>query len=225
MSSLNILLAEDSSRIASFIVKGLTANGFSVSHVSDGAKVIPELSNRDFQLLILDLGLPNREGLSILEELRGTGNNIPVLVLTARDSTETTVASFKGGADDYMSKPFSFEELLARVQARIRSERAEPGAAGAKPLLTRGGISLDLITRKAVSGADTYELTPREFVMLEMFLQNPGQVISREQLLDRVWGYDHDPGSNVVDVYVRYLRKKIGADAIVSVRGLGYKLP
>jgi DNA-binding response OmpR family regulator len=225
MSNSKILLAEDSSRIASFIVKGLTANGFSVVHVSDGAKVIPELSDKSFQLLILDLGLPNREGLSILEELRGTGNDIPVIVLTARDSTETTVASFKGGADDFMSKPFSFEELLARVQARIRLQRIDTEVTSPNPSLTRGNITLELLSRQVTVAGETHELTPREFVMLEMFLQNPGQVISREQLLDRVWGYDHDPGSNVVDVYVRYLRKKIGSDAIVSVRGLGYKVP
>jgi len=225
MSNSKILLAEDSSRIASFIVKGLTANGFSVVHVSDGAKVIPELSDKSFQLLILDLGLPNREGLSILEELRGTGNDIPVIVLTARDSTETTVASFKGGADDFMSKPFSFEELLARVQARIRLQRIDTEVTSPNPSLTRGNITLELLSRQVTVAGETHELTPREFVMLEMFLQNPGQVISREQLLDRVWGYDHDPGSNVVDVYVRYLRKKIGSDAIVSVRGLGYKIP
>lgn len=219
-----ILIAEDSTRIASFIVKGLTAHGFLVSHISDGAKVIPELMSQEYQLLILDLGLPNREGLSILEELRGTGNNIPVLVLTARDSTETTVASFKSGADDYMSKPFSFEELLARVQARIRQSTGDTSRHVDRPSLVHGEISLDLLSRKVSVGRTTHELTPREFLMMEMFLQNPNQVISREQLLDRVWGYDHDPGSNVVDVYVRYLRKKIGSEAIASVRGLGYKL-
>ena len=224
MTSQRILVAEDSTRIASFIVKGLTAHGFSVAHVADGSKVIPELLENDYQLLILDLGLPNREGLSILEELRGTGNNIPVLVLTARDNTETTVASFRGGADDYMSKPFSFEELLVRIQARLKGRRVDSTNQTLHPLLTRGAISLDLLARKVTVGEDSFELTPREFVMLEMFLQNPNQVISREQLLDRVWGYDHDPGSNVVDVYIRYLRKKIGPDAIVSVRGLGYKL-
>jgi len=224
VSNPRVLIAEDSSRIASFIVKGLTAHGFSVVHISDGAKVIPELMNQEYQLLILDLGLPNREGLAILEELRGTGNTIPVLVLTARDSTETTVASFRSGADDYMSKPFSFEELLARVQARIRQSTADSSRESERPSIVHGEISLDLLSRKVTVGNATHELTPREFLMMEMFLQNPNQVISREQLLDRVWGYDHDPGSNVVDVYVRYLRKKIGPEAIVSVRGLGYKL-
>lgn len=225
MSKSRILIAEDSTRIASFIVKGLTAHGFSVVHVSDGAKVIPELMKQEYQLLILDLGLPNREGLSILEELRGTGNHVPVLVLTARDSSETTVASFKSGADDYMSKPFSFEELLVRVQARIKRSKVDSSRDTERTSLVHDGISLDLLSRKVTVGENTHELTPREFLMMEMFLKNPNQVISREQLLDRVWGYDHDPGSNVVDVYVRYLRKKVGPDAIVSVRGLGYKLP
>jgi DNA-binding response OmpR family regulator len=224
VSSSRILIAEDSTRIASFIVKGLTAHGFSVVHISDGAKVIPELANEDYQLLILDLGLPNRDGLSILEELRGTGNNIPVLVLTARDSSETTIVSFKSGADDYMSKPFSFEELLARVQARIRQSKASSSRETERPSIVHGEIHLDLLARKVTVGDVTHELTQREFLMMEMFLKNPNQIISREQLLDRVWGYDHDPGSNVVDVYVRYLRKKIGAEAISSVRGFGYRL-
>lgn len=220
----SILVAEDSSRIASFIVKGLTANGFDVSHVSDGSKVIPEIKSRDYSLLILDLGLPNREGLSILEELRGTGNEIPVIVLTARDSVETTIASFQGGADDFMSKPFSFEELLARVKARIKLKQSTSNPEKESSTLVRGNISLDLLTRKVQVGTEEHDLTAREFVMLEIFLRNSGQVISREQLLDRVWGFDHDPGSNVVDVYIRYLRKKLGADAIQTVRGSGYRL-
>jgi DNA-binding response OmpR family regulator len=220
----SILVAEDSSRIASFIVKGLTANGFDVSHVSDGSKVIPEIKSRDYSLLILDLGLPNREGLSILEELRGTGNEIPVIVLTARDSVETTIASFQGGADDFMSKPFSFEELLARVKARIKLKQSTSNPEKESSTLVRGNISLDLLTRKVQVGTEEHDLTAREFVMLEIFLRNSGQVISREQLLDRVWGFDHDPGSNVVDVYIRYLRKKLGADAIQTVRGAGYRL-
>lgn len=219
-----ILLAEDSSRIASFIVKGLVAHGYEVDHVMDGAQVLPQLGRKAYELLILDLGLPNREGLSILEELRGTGNEIPVLVLTARDSVETTVASFQGGADDYMSKPFSFDELLVRVQTRIKAKPPASSSSATDSTLVRGNISLDLLSRKVSVGKQVHELTAREFVMLEVFLRNPGQVISREQLLDRVWGYDHDPGSNVVDVYIRYLRKKLGSDAIQTVRGLGYKL-
>lgn len=219
-----ILLAEDSSRIASFIVKGLTAHGFEVDHLLDGSNVIPQMNQRQYDLLILDLGLPNRDGLSILEELRGTGDDTPVLVLTARDSVETTVASFQGGADDYMPKPFSFDELLVRVQSRIKGKRQNEASSAGDSTIVRGNISLDMISRKVSVGKQVYDLTAREFVMLEVFLRNPGQVISREQLLDRVWGFDHDPGSNVVDVYVRYLRKKLGSDVIRTVRGLGYKI-
>jgi DNA-binding response OmpR family regulator len=175
----SILVAEDSSRIASFIVKGLTANGFEVAHVSDGAQVIPEINSKEYSLLILDLGLPNREGLSILEELRGTGNEIPVIVLTARDSVETTIASFQGGADDFMSKPFSFEELLARVKARIKLKQGTSNPVKESSTLVRGSISLDLLSRKVQVGTEEHDLTAREFVMLEIFLRNPGQVISR----------------------------------------------
>jgi DNA-binding response OmpR family regulator len=219
-----IMLAEDSSRIASFIIKGLSSSGYEVEHISDGDKVLPALKKGKYDLLILDIGLPNREGLSILEELRGTGNDLPVIVLTARDSVETTVASFQTGADDYMSKPFSFEELLVRVKTRIRTKSAEPTAESSNSVLSKGNISLDIVSRRVRVGPNEHELTAREFMMLELLIKNPGQVISREQMLDRVWGLDHDPGSNVVDVYIRYLRQKLGAEAITTVRGSGYKL-
>ena len=220
----SILLAEDSSRIASFIVKGLTSHGYRVDHVVDGDQIIPQVKRLDYDLLILDLGLPKKDGLSVLEELRGTGNELPVLVLTARDSAEVAVASFKRGADDYMPKPFSFEELLVRVKSRIRNKQPAANESTPDRVLSRGNISLDLLARKVTVGKDTHDLTQREFLMLELFLRNPGQVISREQLLDRVWDFNHDPGSNVVDVYVRYLRKKVGSENIVTVRGLGYQI-
>lgn len=219
-----ILLAEDSSRIASFVVKGLTASGYQVDHVADGNQVLPSVKNSKYELLILDLGLPNRDGLNILEELRGTGNDLPVIILTARDSVETTVSSFRSGADDYMSKPFSFEELLARVKTRIKTKLVGNVSDSAGAVLARGNISLDLVSRRVKIGESEHELTTREFMILELLLKNPGQVISREQLLDRVWGLDHDPGSNVVDVYIRYLRQKLGSEAITTVRGSGYKL-
>lgn len=219
-----ILLAEDSSRIASFVIKGLSASGYQIDHVADGDKVLPNLKNAKYDLLILDIGLPNREGLSILDELRGTGNDIPVIILTARDSVETTVASFKSGADDYMSKPFSFEELLARVKTRIKTKSAGGVPEISNSVLTKGNITLDLTSRRVKVGPNEHELTAREFMMLELLMKNPGQVISREQMLDRVWGLDHDPGSNVVDVYIRYLRQKLGAETITTVRGSGYKL-
>lgn len=220
----SILLAEDSSRIASFIVKGLTAHGYKVDHVVEGDQILPQVRRSNYDLLILDLGLPKKDGLLVLEELRGTGNDLPVLVLTARDSAEVAVASFQGGADDYMSKPFSFEELLVRVKSRIKSKQPQLHDSKSVQVLSRGNIKLDLLTRKVAVGNESHDLTPREFLMLELFLRNPGQVVSREQLLDRVWDFDHDPGSNVVDVYVRYLRKKVGTENIVTVRGLGYKI-
>ena len=217
-----ILIAEDATRIASFISKGLTAKGYSVSHVADGAEVIPTLNKGKFDLLVLDIGLPNKDGLAILEELRGTGNEIPVIVLTARDSIDATLASFQGGADDFMPKPFSFDELVARIERRIRTSPSN-SAKAPDSSLSVGSVTLDLLSRQVVSGGKEFELTAREFTMLELLMRNAGQVISREQLLSRVWGLDHDPGSNVVDVYVRYLRQKLGSNSIETVRGLGYR--
>lgn len=217
-----ILIAEDATRIASFISKGLTAKGYSVSHVADGAEVIPTLNEGKFDLLVLDIGLPNKDGLAILEELRGTGNEIPVIVLTARDSIDATLASFQGGADDFMPKPFSFDELVARIERRIRSSPSNSSKAPDSSLSV-GSVTLDLLSRRVRSSGKEFELTAREFTMLELLMRNSGQIISREQLLSRVWGLDHDPGSNVVDVYVRYLRQKLGPDSIETVRGLGYR--
>ncbi len=215
----HILLAEDSPRIASFVVKGLRANGYSVTHTGDGVEALHLAQSGDVDLLILDIGLPGMDGFEVLETLRGTGSRLPVLILTARDSVQDTVAGLDSGADDYMAKPFSFDELLARVRRRIRPETAATESA-----LSHGDIHLDLKTRRVTVGVVEHELTAREFAMLEMFLRHPGQVLSREQVLNSVWGYDYDPGSNVVDVYVRYLRKKIGNDTIQTVRGMGYRL-
>lgn len=217
-----ILLAEDSTRIASFISKGLEAHGYSVSHVGDGAVVIPALNKGSFDLLVLDIGLPNKDGLAILEELRGTGNEIPVIVLTARDSIDATLASFQGGADDFMPKPFSFDELLARIERRIRTTIPNSSKSSSS-FLSAGSVTLDLLTRHVLSDGQDIELTAREFKILELLLINAGQILSREQLLSRVWGLDHDPESNVVDVYIRYLRQKLGFDSIETVRGRGYR--
>lgn len=216
----NILVVEDSERIASFIVKGLQSHGYQVTHVKSGEEALRLMQAAQFGLVILDIGLPGMDGFAVLEQLRGTGNDVPVLVLTARDSVDDTVASFEGGADDYMSKPFSFEELLARVRRRISS----PQDAVSETTLAHDNIELDLRTRRVKVQDLEYDLTAREFTMLEFFLRHAGQVLSREQILSRVWGYDHDPGSNVVDVYIRYLRQKLGADSIQTVRGMGYRL-
>ena len=216
----NILVVEDSERIASFIVKGLQSHGYQVTHTPNGEDALKLSAAAEFDLVILDIGLPGIDGFAVLEQLRGSGNEIPVIVLTARDSVDNTVASFEGGADDYMSKPFSFEELLARVRRRIST----PGEVVAETTLSHKDIVLDLRTRRVSAAGIDHDLTAREFTILEFFLRHAGQVLSREQILSRVWGFDHDPGSNVVDVYIRYLRQKLGNDSFQTVRGMGYRL-
>ena len=214
-----ILIAEDESRIASFLEKGLRANGFTTAVAEDGRDALDMADSDDFDLLILDVGLPGRDGFSVLRELRARGRTLPIIILTARDSVEDTVAGLEGGADDYVPKPFRFEELLARIRARLREDRAPEAT-----VLRVGEAALDLRTRRLSVGKRVEELTAREFAMAEMFFRHPGQVLSREQLLSHVWGYDYDPGSNVVEVYVRYLRQKIGESWITTVRGMGYRL-
>ena len=214
-----ILIVEDETRIASFVEKGLRASGFSTSVASDGNTALALAATTEFDLLILDLGLPDKDGLEVLLDLRRTRPRLPVIILTARDSVRDTVAGLEGGADDYVTKPFRFEELLARVRARLRGESARQ-----QTVLQVGNAALDLRTRRAQIEDDTIELIAREFAMAEMFFRHPGQVLSREQLLSHVWGYDYDPGSNIVDVYIAYLRKKLGKERITSARGMGYRL-
>ncbi|GAA3221196.1 response regulator transcription factor [Pseudonocardia petroleophila] len=214
-----ILIAEDEPRISAFVEKGLTANGFVTTVVADGLSAFDYAVTGGYDLLILDIGLPGMDGFAVLRKLRSDRCTIPVIVLTARDSVQDTVAGLEGGADDYMPKPFRFEELLARVRLRLTTERSAE-----LTVLTHGGLQLDLRTRRALVGGRTVDLSAREFALAETFLRHAGQVLTREQLLSHVWGYDFDPGSNVVDVYVRYLRRKLGAERIVTVRGMGYRL-
>ncbi|MEV6960483.1 response regulator transcription factor [Streptomyces sp. NPDC051207] len=216
-----ILIVEDEERIASFVQKGLRSNGFTTSVVGDGDAACEYALTGGFDLVVLDIGLPGRDGFTVLRELREARVTVPVIVLTARDSVGDTVAGLEGGADDWMTKPFRFEELLARVRLRLRTAARAPEVT----VLRSGTLSLDLRTRRARSGERTVDLTAREFVLLELFLRHPGQVLSREQILSHVWGYDFDPGSNIVDVYVRALRKKLGAQRVETVRGMGYRLP
>jgi DNA-binding response OmpR family regulator len=217
-----ILIVEDEQRIASFVAKGLKAEGHGVEVATDGARGLDEALGGDFDLMILDIGLPGMSGFDVLDQLRAQGSRMPVIVLTARDSVTDTVSALDGGADDYMSKPFRFAELLARVRVRLRQAQDVVGPADDE--LRVGDLRLDLRTRRATVAGREVDLSTREFALAEMFLRNPGQVLSREQLLDHVWGYDFDPGSNVVDVYVGYLRRKLGTSAISTVRGVGYRL-
>ena len=215
-----ILIVEDEPRIAAFLQKGFAAEGFVTEVAQDVAEALARVRTGP-DLVVLDRGLPDGDGLEVLRELRRTERSLPVIVLTARDAVADTVAGLDQGADDYMTKPFSFEELLARVRARLRDR---PTDRPAPDRLSYGGLSLDLDTRCAVVEGRQIELSAREFAMARTFLENPGQVLTRDQLLTKVWGYDFTGSSNVVDVYVRHLRTKLGAERIVTVRGAGYRL-
>lgn len=214
-----ILIVEDESGISSFLEKGLQAAGYSTLVVEDGRTAAYAARDGDFDLLILDLGLPGLDGHEVLSEIRARGERMPVIILTARSGVEDTVAGLEGGADDYVTKPFSFEELLARVKVRLRDRGTRETLE-----LRVGDVTLDLRTRRARVGDDEVELSAREFSLAELLFRHPDQVLSRQQILSHVWGYDFDPGSNVVDVYIRYLRNKLGPDLIETVRGMGYRL-
>jgi DNA-binding response OmpR family regulator len=214
-----ILIAEDEERIVSFLEKGLKAAGYTTLAVGTGPDALALARDDSFDLLILDLGLPGLDGHEVLRGVRARGEQLPVVILTARDGVQDTVQGLEGGADDYVTKPFRFEELLARIRLRLREDASVEAT-----VLRAGSVSLDLRSRRASVGDRIVELTAREFALLETFLRHADQVLSREQLLSNVWGYDFDPGSNVVDVYVRYLRRKLGDGVIHTVRGMGYSL-
>lgn len=218
----SILVVEDEPDISSFVAKGLTSAGYNVTVVDKGADAISGALGGDYSLIVLDIGLPDMDGFEVLEQIRGQGATLPIIVLTARSSVEDTVSGLEQGADDYMSKPFRFEELLARIRLRLKNASSDDPSNMVQ--INVGGLHLDLRTRCATIDGEPVELSAREFTMLQAFMEHPDQVLSRSQLLDMVWGYDFDPGSNVVDVYVRYLRRKIGSERIVTVRGMGYRL-
>jgi len=214
-----LLVVEDETRVASFLVKGLSANGYDVDWASTGREALRRAVDRDVCMVILDLGLPDLDGLEVLESLRKRGATVPVLVLSARGRVNDRVKGLDLGADDYLAKPFAFEELLARIRANLR-----PRADVSPGLLRAGGISVDQLRREATVGGRTHRLSAREFALLQAFIGHPSQVLSRQELLSMAWDTDFDPGTNLVDVYVGYLRRKLGEALIETVRGSGYRL-
>ena len=213
-----ILIAEDDPLIGSFLEKGFRANGFTTFLTGDGEQAQALGLSDEFDLLLLDMGLNSRDGFHVLQELRSRGKTLPILVLTGRRERDV-VMCLEGGADDYMTKPFHFDELLARVKTRLRTTGTQEAE-----VLSAGVMRLDLRTRRATVGEKTVDLTAREFALLETLIRHADNVLSREQLLSHVWGYSFDPTTNLVNVYVNSLRKKLGPDVIETVRGVGYRL-
>lgn len=220
---MKILVIEDEKKIASFIRKGLEAAGFAVDVSHNGDEGYSMATNRPYDVLVLDIMLPGRDGLSILRNIRDRKIPLPVILLTARSELNERVEGLNMGADDYLTKPFFIEELVARIHAVTRRSTG-----GGQSILTIGDLSMNLLTREVRRGARTIELTPREFALLECLMRSPGRVLTRVQLLERVWSYDFDPGTNIVDVYVQRLRGKVDSDSevklIETVRGVGYRI-
>jgi two-component system OmpR family response regulator len=220
---MRILVVEDEPSIADFIERGLRAEGYAVTSARDGEAGLLEALTGDYGLVLLDVLLPRRNGLEVLKELRRRDSELPVILLTARGETEEKVQGLDLGANDYVVKPFAFDELVARIRAHLR----RPGQAEAA-VLEAGDIKLDLRTRAVLRAGQDVRLTAREFELLAYLMRHPNQVLSRSQILNAVWGYDYDPGTNVLEVYIGYLRRKLGpADGpvpIETVRSAGYRL-
>jgi two-component system response regulator QseB len=217
---MRLLLVEDDAMIGESVCKGLRQDGFTVDWVRDGRAGESALDDHAHALLLLDLGLPKKEGLDVLKTLRQKGNAIPVLILTARDAVADRVAGLDAGADDYLVKPFDLEELGARIRAllRRRSGRAEA-------VIRHGGLTLNPATHEAAMDGQPLSLSAREFALLEALLDRPGAVLSVAQLQEKIYGWDDEIGSNTIEVYVHALRKKLGAGFIRNVRGVGYMIP
>jgi two-component system OmpR family response regulator len=220
---MHILVVEDEKKVASFIQRGLEAEHYTVGVAHDGEAGLAAIRDGDYDLLILDVMLPRRDGLAVLREVRKRHLHVPVLLLTARDAVADKVAGLDSGADDYLTKPFAFEELLARVRALLRRGTPAP-----TPVLELADLRLDPVTREVTRADRRIDLTAKEFALLEFFLRQPGRVLSRALIAQHVWGVDFDTFTNVIDVYVNYLRKKIDADfepkLLHTVRGAGYVL-
>jgi DNA-binding response OmpR family regulator len=223
---MRVLLVEDDQRIVDFVQRGLKAEGYVVEVARSGLEAVALGTEGKFQLIILDLGLPDLNGRQVCEQLRSTGIGTPILMLTARDTIQDKVTGLRSGADDYMTKPFAFEELLARIEVLMRRRGGE-----IKPEIKElrvADLILNMETHEVRRGEALIDLTPKEFALLECFMRMPGKVLSRTRILEQVWGYSSDPLTNVVDVYIRQLRRKIDDDydlkLLKTVRGFGYKL-
>ena len=220
---MHILVAEDEPAIADFIEHGLSAEGYAVTVASDGDEALRLATSQDFALIVLDRMLPGRDGIAVLQELRRQRPEVRVILLTARTAVDDRVEGLDAGAIDYMTKPFAFDELAARVRAHLRTTAQQQPTR-----LEALGIELDLLTRRVTRDGAEITLSAKEFDLLAYFLRHPANVLSREQILSAVWGYSHDPGTNIVEVYVSYLRRKLGRPGspapIVTVRSVGYRL-
>jgi DNA-binding response OmpR family regulator len=216
-----ILVIEDEPRILAFVRRGLEAQGFVVDAAADGATGLRRVSDRHYDLIVLDLLLPGLDGLAVLRELSRREPALPVLILSARADLRTKLRGFELGARDYLAKPFALDELVARVRAQLRAA----GAGEHEEIVLRVGmLELDVPRRRVQVEGRAADLTDREFHLLHHLVRHPGEIVSREQLLEAVWGYHFDPGSNVVDVCIRRLRKKLGAQSIETVRHVGYRV-
>ncbi|PHV08861.1 DNA-binding response regulator [Janthinobacterium sp. BJB412] len=216
------LLLEDEQRIAAFVCAGLREHGFLVEHCEDGNLAYDYAMRRDYDVVLLDVMVPGRDGLSILKALRGAGRDMPIILLTARNELDDRLAGLNLGADDYLAKPFFVEELIARIHALLRRVSGER-----QNMLTVGPLRLDRLSRVAEVDGRAVELTSREFNLMEYLMRSPGRVYTRTQILEHVWGYDFEPQTNMVDVCVQRLRKKLelpDCAAIEAVRGVGYRL-
>ncbi|MBI5094578.1 MAG: response regulator transcription factor [Candidatus Hydrogenedentes bacterium] len=219
---MKVLLVEDEKQIAGFVRKGLEEQGFGVDWTADGDKAYQLATSQQYDAIVLDIMLPGRDGLSILKNLRQQRNPVPVILVTARTELDERVEGLNLGADDYLTKPFYVEELIARLHALIRR-----GSGERLSILQAGDLTVNLMTRDVKRGDTPVRLTTREFNLLEYLMRSPGRVLTRTQILEHVWGYDFDPSTNLVDVHVQRLRKKISADDkeqwIETVRGVGYR--
>ena len=213
-----ILVVDDEPHIVALVTRALHTDGHETVVAEDGQEALDRGQEGDIDLIILDVGLPSMDGFEVLRALRAAGERMPVIMLTALSATSDAVDELDAGASDYVPKPFSVAELMARVRSRLRERTG-----AIDMVLTQGDVSLDILARRTTVAGREIDLSAREFALAEQFLRHPGTVLTREILLSRIWGMDFDPGSNVVDVYVRYLRSKLGAEHIVTVRGEGYR--